>query len=441
MCVRSFGVDSREETISDQSNNKKLGIIVSGGPAPGINGVIHSATIEARTKGYEVIGICDGFKHLMEGVFVAAPLTIDDVSRIYLRGGSILRTSRANPTQKEEHLRLCGQTLIDADIGYLLVIGGDDTAYAAYRVARYAQEHMGADIRVAHAPKTIDNDLPLPEEINTFGFETARQVGTDITMALMEEALTGLRWFVVVTMGRKTGHLALGIGKSSGATLTLIPEEWEARTIRMQEVVDILVTSILKRMADDKPYGVALLSEGVMEQMSHKDLRELEYVERDAFGNVHLSEINFSDILKHELDSELERLDIPTRITSKDLGYELRCADPVAFDIDYTRSLGEAAVDFLLDGGTNATVTIQGTRVVPIPFSEMMDQETGRTEIRKVNVDSFIYRSAYKLMIRLKPEDAQDEVLLGKMADHTNLTLDEFKSRFGYLLGLEPRPF
>jgi 6-phosphofructokinase len=441
MCVRSFGVDSREETISDQSNNKKLGIIVSGGPAPGINGVIHSATIEARTKGYEVIGICDGFQHLMEGVFVAAPLTIDDVSRIYLRGGSILRTSRANPTQKEEHLRLCGQTLIDADIGYLLVIGGDDTAYAAYRVARYAQEHMGADIRVAHAPKTIDNDLPLPEEINTFGFETARQVGTDITMALMEEALTGLRWFVVVTMGRKTGHLALGIGKSSGATLTLIPEEWEARTIRMQEVVDILVTSILKRMADDKPYGVALLSEGVMEQMSHKDLRELEYVERDAFGNVHLSEINFSDILKHELDSELERLDIPTRITSKDLGYELRCADPVAFDIDYTRSLGEAAVDFLLDGGTNATVTIQGTRVVPIPFSEMMDQETGRTEIRKVNVDSFIYRSAYKLMIRLKPEDAQDEVLLGKMADHTNLTLDEFKSRFGYLLGLEPRPF
>jgi 6-phosphofructokinase 1 len=422
-------------------SKKKLGIIVSGGPAPGINGVIHAATIEARTKGYEVIGIYDGFKHLMEGELVATPLTIDDVSRIYLKGGSILRTSRANPTQEEEHLRLCGQALIDADIGYLLVIGGDDTAYAAYRVARYAQKHMGADIQVAHAPKTIDNDLPLPEEINTFGFETARQVGTEITMTLMEEALTGLRWFVVVTMGRKTGHLGLGIGKSSGATLTLIPEEWEGRTIRMQEVVDILVTSILKRMADDKPYGVALLSEGVMEHMSHNDLRELDYVERDAFGNVHLSEINFSDILKHELDSELEKLDVPTRITSKDLGYELRCSAPVAFDIDYTRSLGEAAVAFLLDGGNNATVTIQGTRVVPIPFDEMMDPETGRTEIRKVNLDSFIYRSAYKLMIRLKPVDADNEDLISDMAEHTNLTLTEFKSRFGYLLGLEPRPF
>jgi 6-phosphofructokinase 1 len=377
----------------------------------------------------------------MEGQLVAAPLTIDDVSRIYLRGGSILRTSRANPSRAEESLRLCGEVLTGASIGYLLVIGGDDTAYAAYRVARYAQEHMGANICVAHAPKTIDNDLPLPEEINTFGYETAREVGTQITMSLMEEALTGQRWFVVVTMGRKTGHLALGIGKSSGATVTLIPEEWDGHTIRMQGVVDVLLTSVLKRLADDKPYGVALVSEGVMEHMSHQDLRQLEYVERDAFGNVYLSEINFSDILKYELDSELEKLGTRVRITSKDLGYELRCADPIAYDIDYTRSLGEAAVAFLLDGGTNATVTVQGTRVVPIPFTKMLDPETGLTEVRKVNIDSFIYRSALKLMIRLKPEDADDEELLEDMAEHTTLSLDEFKSRFGYLLGLEPRPF
>jgi len=423
------------------ANRKKLGIIVSGGPAPGINGVVHSATIEARTHGYEVLGFYDGFKHLMEGNAVAQPLTIDDVSRIYLKGGSILRTSRANPTRAEESLRLCGEALVEADVGYLLVIGGDDTAYAAYRVARYAQEHMGADIRVAHAPKTIDNDLPLPEEIKTFGYETAREVGTQITMSLMEEALTGQRWFVVVTMGRKTGHLALGIGKSSGATITLIPEEWGGRTIRMQRVVDVLLTAIVKRLADDKPYGVALVSEGVMEHMSHQDLRELEYVERDAFGNVYLSEINFSDILKHELDSELEKLDVSVRVTSKDLGYELRCADPIAFDIDYTRSLGEAAVAFLLEGGTNATVTVQGTDVVPIPFSQMLDEETGLTEVRKVNIDSFIYRSAHKLMIRLKPEDAEDKELLRKMAEQTNLSLGEFKTRFGYLLGLEQRPF
>ena len=420
--------------MTNEQNNEKFAIIVSGGPAPGINGVIHSATIEASTKGYEVVGIYDGFKHLMEGKIVATPLTIDDVSRIYLRGGSILRTSRANPTREEEHLRSCGEALLGENIKYLVVIGGDDTAYAAYRVAQYAQENMGADIRMAHAPKTIDNDLPLPDEINTFGFETARQVGTEITMSLMEEALTGQRWFVVVTMGRKTGHLALGIGKASGATLTLIPEEWAGRVIRMHEVVDILVTAMLKRLADDRPYGVALVSEGVMEHMSHDDLRELECVERDAFGNVHLSEINFSDILKHELDSELDRLDIPIRVTSKDLGYELRCTDPVAFDIDYTRSLGEAAVAFLLAGGNNATVTVQGGEVVPIPISEMMDPETGLTEVRKVDMGSFVYRSAHKLMIRLKDGDGEDEELLTRMAQHTKLSVEEFGSRFGYLL-------
>lgn len=427
--------------MSNKSSKKKIGILVGGGPAPGINGVIHSATIEANTNGYEVTGIYDGFKHLMEGELIGRSLTINDVSRIYQKGGSILRTSRANPTKAEATLRRCGQALVEGDIGYLLAIGGDDTAYSAYRVARYAQKHMGADIQVAHAPKTIDNDLPLPEEISTFGYETARELGTHLIMNLMEDALTGFRWFIVVTMGRKAGHLALGIGKSSGATITLIPEEWKEREIRMREVVDILTTSVIYRVAEGKPYGVALVAEGVMEQMAHEDLRELDYVERDTHGHICLSEINFSDILKREMDKELKKLDLHVRITSKDLGYELRCADPIAFDIDYTRSLGEAAVAFLLDGGTNATITIRGTRVVPIPFAEMMDPETGRTKVRLVNVDSFIYHSAYKLMIRLKPRDAKNEELLAQMAAQTNLSLDEFKARFGYLIGIAPRPF
>lgn len=425
----------------NRSDRKKLGIVVGGGPAPGINGVIHAATIEARTRGCEVVGIYDGFEHLIEGDLVGTSLTIDDVSRIYQRGGSILRTSRANPTKSEAALRRCGQALIGENVGYLLAIGGDDTAYSAYRVARYAQERMDADIQVAHAPKTIDNDLPLPEEINTFGYETARELGARLTMNLMEEALTGLRWFVAVTMGRKTGHLALGIGKSSGATVTLIPEEWEDREIRMQEVIDILATTVIRRTAAGKPYGVALIAEGVIEQMAREDLRELEYVECDAHGHIRLSEINFSDTLRRELSGELSELGIDTRVTSKDLGYELRCTDPLAFDIDYTRSLGEAAVTFLLEGGTNATVTIQGTEVVPLPFAEMMDPETGRTEVRRVNTDSFIYHSAYKLMIRLKPKHAEDEGFLTEMAEQTNLSVDEFKERFGYLIGIAPRPF
>jgi len=427
--------------MTSEAGNKKIGIVVGGGPAPGINGVIHSATIEAINNGLEVVGIYDGFKHLMQGVMVGKPLTINDVSRIHLDGGSILRLSRANPTKAEESLNKCVRTLIEARICCLLVVGGDDTAYSAYRVARYAEEHMGLTIRTVHVPKTIDNDLPLPEGIRTFGFETAREMGTRIVMNLMEDALTGQRWFLVVTMGRKAGHLALGIGKSSGATLTLIPEEWMDRQIRLQEVVDILATSLLKRLAEGKQHGLALVAEGVIEQISPEDLDVLDNVERDAYGHIRLSEINFSDILKKALRRELHNLGIDVRLVNKDLGYELRCADPIAFDIDYTRSLGEAAVDFLLGGGSHATITIQQNQIVPIPFEEMMDPETGRTKVRQVNIDSFTYRSAYKFMIRLRPQDADDAMLLARMAAQTNLSLEEFKARFGYLVGIAPRPF
>lgn len=419
----------------------KIAILVGGGPAPGINGVIHSATIEAVNNGYEVLGLYDGFQHLMKGKIEGRPLTINDVSRIHRDGGSILRTSRANPTKSEESLRLCVEALMGEGVTALVAIGGDDTAFSAYKVAQYAQDKLDAVIRVAHVPKTIDNDLPLPEEIRTFGYETARQLGTQLVQNLMEDALTGQRWFLVVTMGRKAGHLALGIGKSSGATITLIPEEWDTRTIRLQEVVDILATSMLRRMAEGKPYGVAVVAEGVVEQMSPDDLEQLENVERDEHGHIRLSEINFSDILKHALRRTLREIGVKETIVNKDLGYELRCADPIAFDIDYTRSLGEAAVEFLIRGGTNATITIQQNQVVPIPFDQLMDPITGRTAVRTVNIHSFTYRSAYKFMIRLKPEHAHDTALWTRMAQQTNLTLEQFIARFGYLVGIAPRPF
>ncbi len=425
----------------NESRHGKLGILVGGGPAPGLNGVIHAATIEAINSNVEVIGIYEGYKYLMEGKVVGKELTIEDVSRIHLRGGSILYTSRANPTKDEKSLKKCGQALIDAGISYLLAIGGDDTAFSAYRVAKYAQENMGVPIRVAHAPKTIDNDLPLPSEIRTFGYETARDLGSQIVMNMMEDALTGQRWYFIVAMGRKAGHLAMGIGKSSGATVTLIPEEWRNRKVRLQEVVDILVTSILRRKAEGKEHGVAVLAEGLVEYMDASDLEVLADAERDEHGHIRLSEINFGEILKDTVSAELLKLGTDMRIVNKDLGYELRCAPPNAFDIDYTRSLGQAAVDFLLNGGSNATITIQKDHVVPIPFDEMMDPNTGRTEVRMVNVDSFTFQSAYKFMIRLRNEHADDDMLLARMASFTNLSAEQFMTRYGYLMEAAPRPF
>jgi ATP-dependent phosphofructokinase / diphosphate-dependent phosphofructokinase len=419
---------------------QRLGILVGGGPAPGINGVIHAATIQAIVHGLDVYGIYDGFKHLVRGEMSGRPLTISDVSRIHLLGGSVLRTARANPTKSEEALRNSVCALADAGITLLVGIGGDDTAFSVYRVARYAQEQMGLPMRSVHVPKTIDNDLPLPDGIPTFGYETARDLGSRIVTNIMEDAATSQHWFVVVSMGRKTGHLALGIGKASGATVTVIPEEWRGRPILLQEVVDILVTSVLHRLVDNKPHGVSLLAEGVAEHLVPEDKARLSRLV-DDHGNLRHEEIDFADYLKSSMANDLRGLGIDLPLRDKELGFELRCAPPNAYDVDYTRSLGQAAVDFLLAGGTNATISLQGGKVVPILAEKMMDPVTGRTVVRSVDVDSFIYRSAYNLMIRLKPEDARDAGLWARLATAAHLTAEDFTARYGYLVGVAPRPF
>lgn len=427
--------------MNEKTAIKRIGILVGGGPAPGINGVIHSATMEALQNNVDVMGIYDGFSHLMEGKIVGLPLNPAAVSYIYNEGGSILRTSRANPTTSLDALETCVSTLVEAGITGLVSIGGDDTAYSASRVARCAQETMGLDFRSVHVPKTIDDDLPLPDDIPTFGFETARELGARLVMNLKRDAVTSKHWFIVITMGRKSGHLALGIGKSAAATLMLIPEEWTGREIRLQEVVDILVNSMLFRLLEGKPYGVALLAEGILEYLSHADLKMLDNVELDEHGHIRLAEINFLDILKIKLEKDLEKLGLHMRLVKHMLGYELRCAPPSAYDIEYTRGLGQAAVDFLLKGGNNAIITIQRNQMVPIPYDQMIDKETGRTEVRMVNLDSFHYQSAYKAMTRLKPEHAQDAALIERLANQTNLTVKEYTDRYGYLMGVGKRPF
>lgn len=417
-----------------------LGILVGGGPAPGINGVIHAATITAINNGMNVLGIYEGFKSLISGKINAAPLTIDDVSRIYRLGGSVLRTARANPTKSDADLSKCVNTLLEAGVTHLVGIGGDDTAFSVRRVSEHSRA-MGRTIPSAHVPKTIDNDLPLPEGVPTFGFETAREVGTRLTMSMMEDARTNPGWFLIVAMGRHAGHLALGIGKSAGTTLTVIAEEWRGQPIRLQHLVDILATSIIRRLAEGRGYGVAMIAEGIVEQLAEEDQQHLEGVERDEHNHIRLAEVNFSDILKKEVAKTLSEVGVKMRLVDKEMGYELRCADPIAFDIEYTVGLGQGAADYLARGGTGATITIQDGQVKPVPFDEYVDPITGRTRVRMVNLDSFTYRSAHRFMIRLKPEHAQDEEFLKRLAAQTKLNPEKFIERFGYLIGLAERPY
>ena len=412
-----------------------LAILAGGGPAPGINAVISAATIRARLEGIKVQGILDGFSRLIAGDAEATvPLEIDDVARMHYRGGSMLGIARANPTRSEGDLDRVIEGLLARGIDKLVTIGGDDTAYSAFRTSKQA----AGRIRVAHVPKTIDNDLDLPPEIDTFGYQTARSVGVDVVRNLMTDAKTTRRWYLVVAMGRTAGHLALGIGKAAGSTLTVIPEEFGDRKVPISEIVDILVGAILKRRSDGREDGVVVVAEGLALSVMESDLSELGPVERDAHGHVRLAEIDFGGGLKRLVRKRLEELGVDVTIVEKNIGYELRCADPVPFDLEYCRDLGYCAAKFLIEGGSDALVSMQGGRFVPCPLDEMLDPRTNRMQVRKVDVNSTRYAIARRYMIRLRRDDLQDDESLSRLASVAGLSTEAFKDRFGPIVIDEP---
>jgi len=408
---------------------KTLAILVGGGPAPGINAVIAAATIEARNHGLRVLGCYDGFKWLVQGdTEHVTELAINDTSRIHFDGGSIIRTSRTNPTKTPEGVNKVAEALKRLGVDHLLTIGGDDTAFASSRLAKALE-----GLTVAHVPKTIDNDLPLPSDIVTFGFTTACNLGKELVRNLMQDAATTERWYFVTVMGRHAGHLALGIGGSAGATITLIAEEFPAGQISLDQVADVLEGAIIKRRAHGREQGVAILSEGIAEKL---DPATLGAVERDAYGNVRLAELDLGRLLKERVAASLKARGVnDVTIVAKDMGYELRCAPPGAHDIQYCRSLGYWAVRFLLEGGSNAMVTIQAGRLVPVPFGLMMDPKTGKIRVRYADIESEMYQTLTAYMIRLKPEDFDDPASVAALAKAGHLEPAEFTRRFGRLVG------
>lgn len=410
---------------------KKLAILVGGGPAPGINSVIGTATIRAAIEGIEVLGVKDGFQWIMEGdISHIKELNINNVSRIHFRGGSYIGISRANPTKSSKHLENAVTSLLRLNVDKLITIGGDDTAYSAMKV----EEMAAGRIRVVHVPKTIDNDLDLPHGIPTFGFQTARHLGVEIVKSLMVDAQTTSRWYFVVTMGRKAGHLALGIGKAAGATLTLVPEEFPSKLIRFTQVVDILVGAIIKRLSYGKSDGVAILAEGLVEHLDPIDMDELMEVERDAHDNIRIAEINFGEILKAQVQKRLKDFGLKITVVAKNIGYELRCADPIPFDMEYTRDLGYSASQFILGGGNAAMVSIQDGHFVPLFFKDILDPKTKKTKIRMVDPTSESFLIARRYMLRLNETDFEDPHELAKFAATCGLTLEEFRNQFFYLI-------
>ena len=406
---------------------KKVGILVGGGPAPGTNGVIAAVAIEAIKRGHKAIGFSDGFEWLAQRYTDEQhELTIDEVTPVHLQGGVMLGTSRTDVTTQPQALANTISALKKLGVEALVTIGGDDLVRSSAAIERESHD----SIRVVQVPKSIDNDLLLPGSVPTLGYETARHVGVELVKRLMEDARTTGRWYLAVTMGRPTGHLTLGIGKAASATCTIIPEEFDEK-ISLADIVDIVEGTIIKRRSMGRKYGVVLLAEALVEHFDAEEVAELQDVDRDAQGNIRVAEIDLGRKVKNEVQLRLERRNIKVTVVDKTIGYELRCAAPIPYDAEYARDLGYAAFKFLVNGGSNSIITIQGGEFHPVPFSDVMDPKTGRGRQRFVDVETESYRVARDYMVRIGARDFVNEDSITRLAEVGGLTRSEFMARFG----------
>lgn len=426
---------------------KRLGIVVSGGPAPGINAVIGAATIQAVNCGFEVVGFYDGFRWLVSDDFDPPThmvrLEINRVARIHFDGGSILRTARTNlldeevlkATQRAEphpgKVSLALGRLRELGINCLLVIGGDDTALSA----RFLSESSGGRLRVVHVPKTIDNDLPLPQNQPTFGFSTARFIGAQLLKNLMMDSQTTGRWYLVNAMGRSAGWLAMSIGQAAGTTITLIPEEF-AEHSTVQAIADVLEGSILKRYVVGRCDGVAVIAEGLAYRLG--DREELERllgreVPVDAAGHLRLSEIPLLELLKKELQARFKARGDTLPLVTHNIGYELRSADPTPHDSAYCRALGYHSIRLFTDNSPLAggvMVALVNGNLEAIALSDIIDPTTNRIRTRMVDITSDEYVVGRAYQIRLERSDLENPSTLAQLAAAAHMSPADFVQRY-----------
>ena len=314
-------------------------ILTGGGPAPGINTVVGTIAKTFLKNGYRVIGLNGGYKGLFseEPDFVDIDFFLAD--NIFNRGGSYLMMSRYKPTQDDIDNKFNLKFFQDNQVKLLVTVGGDDTASTANRIAKFLQERH-YPIQNIHVPKTIDNDLPLPNDVPTFGYYSAMSEGTRIATTVYEDARTSGTWFLVAAMGRSAGHLAFGIGASCHYPMVVIPEMFNKTEVTVEKIVDLAVSSIVKRKIMGISYGGIMISEGVFHNLSDAELEKTGVVfSYDAHGHPELGKVSKAQIFNTALENKLNELGLKIKTRPIEIGYDVRCQTPVAYDLVYCSQL------------------------------------------------------------------------------------------------------
>ena len=403
--------EKKESTTEKKAMNEKQNSIVilcGGGPAPGINTVISAVSKQFLDAGFRVIGLHDGYKNLFSGTPSVVNIDFDYADRIFNRGGSALRMSRYKPKNEEFN----PDFFVENNIKLLVTIGGDDTASTANRISKYLLDN-NVKIQNIHVPKTIDNDLPLPEGISTFGYQSAKDEGSRIGASVYEDARTSGLWFVVSAMGREAGHLAFGIGAACHYPMIIIPEMFNKTKISLDKIIRLIISSIVKRAIMGVPYGVAIVSEGVFHNLSDEEIKSsgIQFT-YDDHGHPELGNVSKAHIFNLMLQMKLKELNLEVKSRPVELGYELRCIAPKAFDLMYCNLLGIGVRKLFDEGYTGCMVTSNQTgELMPVHLKDMENPETGKIQTRLVSMEGYkaqlIYSNALHYLTEKDYEKAE----------------------------------
>ncbi len=361
-----------------------VAILCAGGPAPGINTVIGSVTKVFQNAGYNVLGVHGGYATIFNKEPDFEYLDFDFADIIYSRGGSVLRMSRHKPDDSEFKTDF----FVKNNIKLLVTIGGDDTASTANRLSKYLQENK-VKVSNIHVPKTIDNDLPLPEGSPTFGYHSAKEEGVRLAATIYEDARTSGNWFIVSAMGREAGHLAFGIGTSCHYPMIIIPEMFNKTKVNFDKIIRLIISSILKRLILNISYGAVIISEGVFHFMSDEEIEgtgiNFTY---DEHGHPELGNVSKSHIFNMILQHKLKRMNINVRSRPNEIGYELRCCRPIAYDLAYATLLGTGIIKLFREGKTGCMITVDTKGDVSPLYLKDVEDENGKIKTRLVNIES-----------------------------------------------------
>lgn len=390
---------------------KSILILAGGGPAPGINAVVASIAKTFMAKGFRVLGLHGGYKGLfsMDPDYMQFDFRLAD--SIFDRGGSFLRMSRYKPTETDYRENFNLRFFKDHDIKLLVTIGGDDTASTANAIEKFLEANKYR-ISSIHVPKTIDNDLPLPENAPTFGFYSAAASGTTIASTIYEDAKSSGSWFIVSAMGRSAGYLALEIGGACHYPMIIIPEMFNRTEITLDKILNLGISSILKRKAMGIDYGAIMVSEGVFHKLGDKELIDTGITfTYDDHGHPELGKISKAQMFNDLLDAKLEKLGLKVKSRPVEIGYEVRCSDPIAFDLMYCSQLGMGVYQLYTEGHTGCMVFVdERGYVTPLFLKGIQDPATGKILPRAVDITTDRSRAIFDHLMNYVTEDDYDSV-------------------------------